>query len=240
MWFNESPELAEFKCPITGRDLWNYGNRMDVMDGPTTYMTEDFLFIYEKWPRDWGTTLYLVQDRFPEGKWPTLDTGLPKYVRRRFFRLQDDKTWKSYYDVHGTDVPTDHPMLLTYCSMLHAQYLVEQRLREIEYDRWAKENEGKSGGLASPMARRVFSNTIASELVIVQPMEAPQGMLMYLDYRYTPSMKARRRFKLPTWLWRVTKAAHSEGEGMPGYMHDETRYKLFGITIWKEKQVYIS
>src|SRR5687768_15395045 len=43
--------------------------------------------------------------------------------------------------------------------------------------------------IAFPIVRRVFAGLIANELVSVQPMALPSGLLFYLDYRYD-SVKA--------------------------------------------------
>tara|TARA_B100001094_G_scaffold75447_1_gene71857 strand:+ start:371 stop:1990 length:1620 start_codon:yes stop_codon:yes gene_type:complete len=39
-------------------------------------------------------------------------------------------------------------------------------------------------GVALPLVRRVFSNIVAQELVSVQPMNLPSGLVFYLDYKY--------------------------------------------------------
>jgi hypothetical protein len=46
--------------------------------------------------------------------------------------------------------------------------------------------------VAFPIVRRVFGGLIANELVSVQPMSLPSGLLFYLDYRYD-SVKASNR-----------------------------------------------
>lgn len=42
--------------------------------------------------------------------------------------------------------------------------------------------------LHSSIVRRVFPSLVASELVSVQPMSAPSGLLFYLDYTYGKSV----------------------------------------------------
>jgi hypothetical protein len=44
--------------------------------------------------------------------------------------------------------------------------------------------------VAFPIVRRVFAGLIANELVSVQPMSLPSGLLFYLDYRYDIPSKA--------------------------------------------------
>ena len=48
--------------------------------------------------------------------------------------------------------------------------------------------------VAFPIVRRVFAGLIANELVSVQPMSLPSGMLFYLDYRYD-TVKAGNKAK---------------------------------------------
>lgn len=48
--------------------------------------------------------------------------------------------------------------------------------------------------VAFPIVRRVFGGLIANELVSVQPMSLPSGLLFYLDYRYD-SLKAGDKSK---------------------------------------------
>ncbi len=38
--------------------------------------------------------------------------------------------------------------------------------------------------IAFPLVRRVFSNLLANEIVSVQPMSAPVGQLIYMDFKY--------------------------------------------------------
>jgi hypothetical protein len=48
-------------------------------------------------------------------------------------------------------------------------------------------NSGEVGGftnIAFPIVRRVFGGLIANELVSIQPMSLPSGLLFYLDYTY--------------------------------------------------------
>ena len=39
-------------------------------------------------------------------------------------------------------------------------------------------------GVALPLVRRVFGNIVAQELVSVQPMNLPSGLVLYLDFKY--------------------------------------------------------
>ena len=48
-------------------------------------------------------------------------------------------------------------------------------------------NDEEWSGVALPLVRRVFSNIVAQELVSVQPMNLPSGLVFYLDYKYGTS-----------------------------------------------------
>ena len=39
-------------------------------------------------------------------------------------------------------------------------------------------------GIALPLVRRVFGEIVAKDLVSVQPMNLPAGLIFYLDFRY--------------------------------------------------------
>jgi hypothetical protein len=41
--------------------------------------------------------------------------------------------------------------------------------------------------VAFPLVRRVFGNLIANEIVSVQPMSLPSGLIFFLDFKYTDS-----------------------------------------------------
>ena len=43
-------------------------------------------------------------------------------------------------------------------------------------------------GVALPLVRRVFGNIVAQELVSVQPMNLPSGLVFYLDFKYGSSV----------------------------------------------------
>ena len=43
-------------------------------------------------------------------------------------------------------------------------------------------------GVALPLVRRVFGNIVAQELVSVQPMNLPSGLVFYLDFKYGTTM----------------------------------------------------
>ena len=46
-------------------------------------------------------------------------------------------------------------------------------------------------GVALPLVRRVFGNIVAQELVSVQPMNLPSGLVFYLDFKYGTKLAGR-------------------------------------------------
>ena len=54
--------------------------------------------------------------------------------------------------------------------------------------------------VAFPIVRRVFGSLIANDLVSVQPMSLPSGLIFFLDFTYTHSRLGRCR-RLPVWWW---------------------------------------
>ena len=43
--------------------------------------------------------------------------------------------------------------------------------------------------VAFPIVRRVFGGLLANDLVSVQPMSLPSGLIFFLDFLYSPSLK---------------------------------------------------
>jgi hypothetical protein len=48
------------------------------------------------------------------------------------------------------------------------------------------------GTLTMPLVRRVFASTIGTDLVSVQPLSAPTGLLHYIDFEYEKENEYRR------------------------------------------------
>tara|TARA_B100000287_G_scaffold46058_1_gene41183 strand:+ start:861 stop:2504 length:1644 start_codon:yes stop_codon:yes gene_type:complete len=46
-------------------------------------------------------------------------------------------------------------------------------------------------GVALPLVRRVFGNIVAQELVSVQPMNLPSGLVFYLDFKYGTALNGK-------------------------------------------------
>jgi len=64
-------------------------------------------------------------------------------------------------------------------------------------------------GVALPLVRRVFGEIVAKDLVSVQPMNLPSGLLFYLDFQYGSNT-----------------AAHTSGESIYGATSDLTKTNL--------------
>ena len=45
-------------------------------------------------------------------------------------------------------------------------------------------NDEEWSGVALPLVRRVFGEIVAKDLVSVQPMNLPAGLIFYLDFQY--------------------------------------------------------
>ena len=54
--------------------------------------------------------------------------------------------------------------------------------------------------IAFPIVRRVFGGLIANDLVSIQPMSLPAGLLFYLDYAYGSNAVSYTHLTLPTIL----------------------------------------
>lgn len=55
---------------------------------------------------------------------------------------------------------------------------------------------GDFGNIMFPIVRRVFAQTLANDLVSVQPLALPTGMLGFLDYNYEPKNLYKRELML--------------------------------------------
>ena len=51
--------------------------------------------------------------------------------------------------------------------------------------------------VAFPIVRRVFAGLIANDLVSVQPMSLPSGLIFFLDFTFVGIVKTRRPLLLP-------------------------------------------
>lgn len=66
------------------------------------------------------------------------------------------------------------------------------RLLENQASQLLKESSSMSGGdvegfasVAFPLVRRVFGGLLANDIVSVQPMSLPSGLIFFLDFTYT-------------------------------------------------------
>ena len=73
------------------------------------------------------------------------------------------------------------------------------RLLENQAKQLLKESSGMSGAggavdgfaaVAFPIVRRVFAGLIANDLVSVQPMSLPSGLIFFLDFKYSGNLGA--------------------------------------------------
>lgn len=64
--------------------------------------------------------------------------------------------------------------------------LTEQDIKDLIV-KYKSPRPTRFGSVVFPVVRKVFSKMIASEIVSVQPMALPQGLLFWLDYQYGTS-----------------------------------------------------
>lgn len=89
-------------------------------------------------------------------------------------------------------------------------------------------NSEEWNGIALPLVRRVFGNTVAKEFVSVQPMNMPSGLVFYLEFKYGTAQPGFEnnsgKDSQEDSVWGVTK---EEGEARGGLYGDGK----FGYTI---------
>ena len=67
--------------------------------------------------------------------------------------------------------------------------------------------------IAFPIVRRVFGSLIANELVSIQPMSLPSGLLFYLDYTYGTAVGAGNDANRPTEAYSVGDSIYNNPVG---------------------------
>ena len=68
--------------------------------------------------------------------------------------------------------------------------LLENQAKELLREAASQMNQGDVAGFASvafPIVRRVFGGLIANDLVSVQPMSLPSGLIFFLDFTFGTS-----------------------------------------------------
>ena len=55
--------------------------------------------------------------------------------------------------------------------------------------------------VAFPLVRRVFGGLLANDIVSVQPMSLPSGLIFFLDFTYTAATLRYRCWRLSLWWW---------------------------------------
>jgi hypothetical protein len=88
---------------------------------------------------------------------------------------------------------------------------------------WSEEPK-RPAGFAFPNVRRVQPGLIANQLVSVQPMTAPTGLIFYMDYVYGDS-KLDKRCKEGPWLSRMFWKAYR-------CLQTRTRSHLSSLRYW--------
>lgn len=177
----EEPTLFDYLCPLTGEKLYNYGSDMHTMDGPCTIKTENGKQVYEKWPRDWGVTLYPANTTRRGFLWiPSLNEEYWDRAAWNFNPLwKDIPEWKEFVEVAGKHLFLDDPFFDDRKKRVEIAYEADKHLRQLEYDRKVASGEITPG----PFMKRVVFQTTKIEDVKICPLPAPNGLLFYMDYK---------------------------------------------------------
>lgn len=91
------------------------------------------------------------------------------------------KKWKKTGLLEGLDRETDQSTVAV---------LLENQARQLVTEAnqtGTSQNSEEWAGVALPLVRRIFAEIAAKELVSVQPMNLPSGLVFYLDYKYGTS-----------------------------------------------------
>ena len=70
--------------------------------------------------------------------------------------------------------------------------LLENQAKQLLKESSSMGGNGIDGfaAVAFPIVRRVFAGLIANDLVSVQPMSLPSGLIFFLDFTYSPNLGA--------------------------------------------------
>lgn len=182
-------------CPITGSELTYLGvPDKDCRDAAHHYVSSsDNNIHYTRHPFQWNIfglnperPVDNIQMWGPNGRMPReeytekykqacalakeLNLKLHgKYVR--YFRLEEDNTWTPLVYVTGKFAPAD-----TSKEMLDKLDEEDQ----LHYER-SREAYLRNPDNNFPIAMRVQPTTVASNIVSVQPMASPSGLVFYID-----------------------------------------------------------
>ena len=80
--------------------------------------------------------------------------------------------------------PTDDLRIEQIRPLIPPAILMENQLKTLLKETSTQADIIGFQNVAFPIVRRVFAGLIANELVSVQPMSLPSGLLFYMDYRY--------------------------------------------------------
>lgn len=191
MGINLGPAPTELLCPITGSKLLYIGTEQDVMDPDAWYSPES------------NSQIIFARHPFSRKIFRQIDRKSLYAKALRYFRLNDDNSWTELKKIpNGDDLfpintPEDDPSWIESCQVAFDR--VERQRQQNEY--WDQHPEEDP---------RVRSKCIASELVSVQPMSAPLGILNYVDFVYNPPKenfirKVVNFIKLKIRIWQLKR-----------------------------------
>ena len=163
------PEKTELKCPVTGKNLWAEPTEIEVRDPSHFYFAEDHPeHRYERHPFSWNLF------RKIHGGTRTMGSKALAY-----YRLEEDNTWTEMYYPKGLDKLVPKNTSQREIDLLIEIQELKRKNSELEYGKRISKGEP-----LLPKAMKVSAKTISSDLVPVQPMSEPKGLLTVLDTRY--------------------------------------------------------
>jgi hypothetical protein len=170
-----------YTCPITGSPLIYDGYEYGTMDGDSYYHSEADPSL--KWERNMRSFYFELVH--PEERWMS---SREIVEARRYFKREENGEWQEYFAKVSTP---SYRMFPVGTSMIDVDKILQldieaKKQRDEEYRR--KVESGEIDPLAFPtLPVKSDAMTIASELVAVKPMTAPQGVIHYIDFKVNES-----------------------------------------------------
>ena len=165
--FSDSPVLTHYICPITNVPLMRLPHDMSVMDGDAFFYSTSNPDI--KWARH----------PFQFNIFRLVDSFYHCAPGRRFFKYENDGSWTEM--IENEELKELVPINI---SLEEIEELLDKKKR-----RWIEQSTPSEYSINLPLAKQVFPTLEHSEIVTVQPMSSPQGLINYMDFKMTETPK---------------------------------------------------
>src|SRR3990167_4003103 len=112
---------------------------------------------------------------------------LTKDIRERDLKKESKRLvgkWEKTKLLNGLEDRRNNPAKSNMARLLENQAAEDVRGRKVLNETSELADVRGFQNIAFPIVRRVFGGLIANELVAVQPMSLPSGLLFYLDYTF--------------------------------------------------------